>query len=565
MLTIPELRNLLKRLDGESVDAIESETLECKSWDSRPEARAAQIRQVREAVVCLANAGGGIIVVGLLDSRRTRRDAIQNIKDLDRDGLRRQIYDGTAPPILVDVEELIEPEGRLLVIRVPRGMPPHTTSEGVGKIRIGKECKPLTGSELARLFFSGGARDFSAESFPGGPKEFLDEEHIGLLRRTIEAEGGNVVLSRLPTDELLQNLGLLRDGGVTSAAVLLLGRKEALASQIPQHEVIFLRFVSQTRYDVRHDLRGPLLETLRTVEGLLRAHAKIGTLETEGFGEILIPEFTWWAAREAILNALVHRDYFLRQSVQIELRPDRLEITSPGGFVGGVTPENILRHPPARRNVLLAETLHTAGVVNRVGMGVDRIYEELLRLGKPMPRYEADESYVRLILQTRTHAAFARFVAQETKAGKNLSLDDLILMRALADRGHLDRWGAAKQLQLPEQAAADRLASLRTRGYVTPQGRGAGTSYWLARDYSDLLRGRTETDRDLPIEDEAVRLRAQVVLAERGRLTNEDVRRMSGFTRRQARRLLQSMVKEGHARLLGRGRGAHYMPAKGNK
>ena len=153
-------------------------------------------------------------------------------------------------------------------------------------------------------------------------------------------------------------------------------------------------------------------------------------------------------------------------------------------------------------------------------------------------------------------------------AGENINevnLDDLILMRALADRGHLDRWGAAKHLQLPEQAAAESLASLRTRGYVTPQGRGAGTSYWLARDYSDLLRGRTETDRDLPLEDEAVRLRVRAVLAERGRLTNEDVRRICGYSRPQARRLLESMVEERQARLLGRGRGAHYVPAAGKK
>lgn len=63
-----------------------------------------------------------------------------------------------------------------------------------------------------------------------------------------------------------------------------------------------------------------------------------------------MPEVTWWVAREAILNALVHRDYFLRQSVMVELHPDRVMVVSPGGFFGGVDPRNILHHPPVRRN-----------------------------------------------------------------------------------------------------------------------------------------------------------------------------------------------------------------------
>lgn len=96
----------------------------------------------------------------------------------------------------MEIEDLVESEGRLLVVRVPRGMPPHMTTEGVGRIRVGKECKPLTGLEL------------------------------------------------------------VRDGEVTLAAVLLVGRSTALARWAPQHEVIFLRYRTPTKYDVRHDLRG---------------------------------------------------------------------------------------------------------------------------------------------------------------------------------------------------------------------------------------------------------------------------------------------------------------------
>ncbi len=559
MHALTEIRAVLRRLDGEPADAIESETLECKPCDAPPRPFDSLVREIREAVVCLANARGGTIILGVSDKKKTRREAIHGVGPLDAHDLRRRIYDGTEPRILVEVEELVEPEGRLLLIRVPRGMPPHTTTEGVGRIRVGKECKPLTGSALSRLMFAGGQRDLTAETLPGVTHADLDQEQIGLLQRTIRAEGGTPGLSEIPPEELLSNLELTRDGEVTLAALLLLGRPPALSRWIPQHEVIFLRFKSPTKYDVRHDLKGPFLAVLDALERMLTAHMHITNLETEGFGQLTIPDVTWWAAREAILNALVHRDYFLRQSVYVEIHRDRLVVSSPGGFVGGITPANVLRHPPTRRNPLLAAVLQSVGLVNRAGLGVDRIYEELLRLGKGMPGYEADESMVRLTLPTRTHPAFARFVAVETRAGRRLDLDDLLVLRAVSERGFLDRWSAAQRLQLSEEEAAVRLVSLRERGYLAPQGRGRGTTYRLTRHLSDLLRGHAETDRELPLDAEAVRLRVEAVLAERGTLTNADVRRISGFSRSEVLRLLRSMGELGIISLQGRGRAAHYI------
>lgn len=565
MLSIPEIRKLLSRLDGEPADAIESEELECKPWNPDPLDRRSQFREVRETVVCLANARGGVITLGVADRKRSRTDAIQGVGDLQIAELRKSIYDGTDPRILVEIEELNEPEGRLLLIRVPRGIPPHTTTEGVGKIRVGKECKPLTGSDLSRLLTAGGERDLTAEILPGSSEKDLDLEHVRLFQRTIEAEAGNRELARLQPAELLRNLQLVRENELTLAAVLLMGTPGALTRWAPQHEVIFLRFKNRTRYDARRDLKGPLLAVLDALTRVFEPYLKITLVEGGGFNELSIPDLSAWTAREAVLNALVHRDYFLRQAVQIELHKDRVEVISPGGFVGGVTPQNILRHPPVRRNPLLAAALQSAGLVNRAGLGVDRIYEELLRLGKCMPKYEGDEGHVKLSLPRSTHAAFARFVADETKAAHNLDLDDLIVLRSVVDRGFLDRWSAAERLQLSEDEAADKLAALREAGYLVAQGRGRGTSYRLTRELSDRLRGAYATDTDGTLDHEAVRLRVEVVLAERGRLTNAEARRLSGFSRVEVLRLMRELVEEGKAELQGRGRGAHYVAGKSLK
>ena len=558
--TLAQIRSLLKRLDGEPADALESETLECKPWDSDPRSLSRQLRELREAVICFANAQGGTILLGIQDKKRTRREAITGVARLDVEVLRRAVYAGTDPHILVDVEELKEPEGRILAIHVPRGLGVHTTTEGVAKIRVGKDCQPLTGSMLAGLLVERREVDLTAQIAPGAGVGDLDSAQIEQLQRFVATQGQKPELASLRRDEFLENLALLRNGEIPLAAVLLLGRSPTLSKWAPNHEVIFIHYKSRTLYDDRRVFKGPILEILGALKNRLESHARIATTATSGFGEITTPDLTWETAREAILNAVVHRDYFLHQAVYIELRRGRIEVSSPGGFIGGVTPANILRHPPVRRNPLLADVLDKAGFVNRAGMGVDRMFDDLLRLGKATPRYDADESQVRLTLPTTTHPAFVRFVAEETREGRTLDLDDLIILRAVTDRGHADRWSAAQCLQTSEDEAAGRLVSLRERGYLQPRGRGRGTSYYFARAYSDLLRGRLETDEALPLDHEAVRLRLQAVLAERGRMTNAEVRRISGYSRSEALRLIRSLREAGLAVVSGRGRAAHYVP-----
>jgi ATP-dependent DNA helicase RecG len=557
MRTKEEIRALLLRLDGETADALEDEDLELKPWEN--DVRTLN-RILRETVVCLANARGGTIVLGIRDRVRTRREALQGVGRYDLFGLKRAIYDGTDPHILVEIEEMQEPEGALLLVHVPQGMPPHTTSDGVAKIRIGKDCQPLTGRMFARLLAGGGQLDPTQEIMDSLSEEDLDPKEMAELRQIIRREAQSANLARLEDRPLLEALGLVTERGITLAGLILLGQTEKLRKFAPQHEVIFLRYRKGTRYDQRKDLRGPLLAVLRDMEQLVSVNNRIRTIQEEGFGQLEFPDLSWEVAREAVLNAVTHRDYFQRQGVQVALYRDRLEITSPGGFVAGITPDNILRHPPVHRNELLARALHSVGLVNRVGLGVDRIYDVLLRLGKDTPRYIADETHVKLVVPLETHAGFALFVAQEERRGRPLDLDDLLLLRALVRTSLLDRWRAAQVLQLNEEEAADRLARLRQLGYLVVRGRGRGASYSLRRDLGDRLRGRAAVDAEFPLEEEAVRLRILALLKERGQLTNAEIRRFSGFNRNQVYRLIKSLEAKGKVDFVGKGRPAHIVP-----
>lgn len=554
MRTKEDIRALLKQLDGKSADELEDDTLEFKGWE--PNLKKLH-KLLREEAVCLANARGGTIVLGIRDNIRTRKEAIQGVGVYDIPGLRRAIYDGTDPHILVDFEELVEQEGTLLLVHIPKGLPPHTTSDGVSKIRVGTECKPLTGRMLAQLLASGGQRDFTAEVVPGVDIESLDPLDITTLRSIISQEAVNKRLANLNVGDLLAALGLTIDGQLTLAGVLLLGKADVIRRIVPQHEVTFIRYLRPTRYDQRKDMRGSLLSILKDIENLISINNRIRTVQEKGFRQLELPDLSWEVSREAILNAMTHRDYFIRQGIQVALRGDRLEITNPGGFVGGVRPENILRHPPVHRNELLARIFQTIGMVNRVGLGVDRIYEGLLQLGKDLPRYSADESHVQLTIPLESHIEFALFVSEERRKGRDLALDELILLRRLVHVSSLDRWSAASALQLSEEEAAERLVKLREFDYLVVRGRGRGAAYDLRRNLADRLRGRDRVDAEMLLDKEGIKLRTLGLLRERGRLKNSEIRRFSGLNRSQVYRLVKELEAEGKIRFRERGRGAY--------
>ena len=549
-LTIQELSTLLERLDGETADALESDVLEFKS--SRVNAKS-----IRESVVAFANAQGGTLVIGVADRSRSRSAAIEGIENLDSSDLQRSIYDGTDPHITVDIEELSEPEGKILVVRVPSSGQLHTTTDGVAKIRVGKDSKSLTGSDLTRLLATRSGADHTAQIAQGESLDSIDPLELRRLREMLRAEDTNSGLSGLGDAELLNALGLAEGQRVNIAAILMLGHKSVLARYVPQHELTIARFRDPTEYDFRRDIRDPLLKTIDAVQGVIESNVRITTIQTAGFHHFEVPDMSWIVIRESVLNALIHRDYFINGSIQVFLRPDRVEVTSPGGFIGDVSPENVLRHAPVRRNHLLADAFQAIGLVNRVGLGVDRIFRETLRTGKDFPRYESDVGTVKLTLPTKTHASFTRFVAETHLDGDELELDDLMVMRSLMTRDELNRWSAAEMLKIAESEAADRLALLNARGFLEVRGRGQGTSYRLGRQFSDWR----EVDGvvDITLDRDEVRNLIVQSIRRRGSITNAAVRAMTGYSRNETVRFMRAMREDGLVIVRGRGRAAHYV------
>lgn len=549
-----ELLKQVERLDGETADDLENETLEIKG---RPRDRNELKRWLVDTSVCFANQRGGCLLVGIDDRVRDRTRAIVGIGDIAYRGLERDVYAATDPHILIELAELQVPEGTLIAAHIPKGIPPHTTSSGNASIRVGKSCMPLTGTNLARMIASSGEVDLSAAPVDGAKLADLDHRALDHARGLLRLQPGVASLAEEEDWPLLAAVSLANGDELSQAALLLLGKPSAIARFVPQHEITILRYASSTRYDQRADLRGPLLLEFERIEDALAGATSLRTVHPKGFAQLEIPTLSWEVAREAILNAVAHRDYFLRQGVIVALHQDRVEITSPGGFLGGISPSNVLRHPPVHRNELLARCLQRLGLVNRVGLGVDRIYEGLLRTGARPPTYTADEMSVSVTLPLGGSDELAAWIVEYEKENDPLSLDDLIILRRLMDVGSIERIAASEHLQMNGADAANHLAEMRQRRLLVARGRGRGTTYDLPRPLSERLRGRRVTDADRPLEAEGVRLRILELLKERGKLTNAEIRDFSGYSRQQVLTLEKALEHEGLIKLHGHGRGAY--------
>jgi ATP-dependent DNA helicase RecG len=331
-------------------------------------------------------------------------------------------------PLGIDFEEIHHPAGRVLVFRVPSrpvGVP--IKYDGVYWMRKEDSLVPMSEERLREIFAEGG-HDFSADFCPGVTLADLDPAAVADFRRrwidkARKAEDAALArrLSALSPAELLADSEAAIDGHVTYAAVVLFGTARAVGRHLAQTEVIFEYHSS--------DASGPAQDRAEFRRGFFTCYDELwdrinrrNDLQDFQQGLFVQPIRTFGErpVREAILNAVCHRDYQMGGSIFVRQFPRRLEIDSPGGLPFGITLENILdRQKP--RNRLIATILTRCGLVERSGQGMNLIFEESIKQSKPVPDFARTDKYqVGLTLfGTVQDPHFVRFVekvGQETTA-----------------------------------------------------------------------------------------------------------------------------------------------------
>jgi len=567
MRSITEIGNLLGKLNAENADSLEDQDLDFKEWN--PRSISDSVRLVVLMAICMANGGGGTVVFGVNDKATGRAKAIIGVPpEIDVNRLKKAVYDSTDPKLTPVFQEITVPEGtgRLIVMQIYPGMPPYTDTSGQGTIRIGKDCQPLTGTLRRRIMVETGETDFTAIEVAGRPESLISAAAMERLRESAAREKAPDDLLRQSDRDLLGGIGLIRNGRLLRAGLLLTGTADAIRVHFPGYVWTHLRMTTDTDYTDRADGFDAVPVALDRIIDRIMADNPIATVP-QGLFHFEIRTYPEIALREALLNALVHTDFRIPGPIMVKQFMDRLEISNPGGLPGGITPENILRHEPVPRNPTLVDALTRLRLVNRSNLGVRRMFQALLIEGKEPPTILDEGEAVRVIFRASDLSVpFRMFVAEESDRGRILAVEHLLIIQHLLRHPEIDTATAARITQQNEPDAHDILSRMETDlGYLERGGTGRGTYWTLRHDLHRRLSAPGHPERDRRIDWEAAKTRVLSVLrqrTERGEagLSNKEIRAITRFDRNQVTRILRELrIEYPQITTDGHGAGARYM------
>lgn len=335
---------------------------EFKEWPVLPDKLAA-------ALVAFANTDGGTLVLGVNENRE-----IVGVDDSDR--VARDVdnvaLNNCEPPLTI-VQEILRPVGPdgpvVIAVNVPMGgMRPYQTRRGVSYVRTTSGRRRASREELLRLFQAVEGLYYDETPMLRLSTSDLDHDAFaGFLDDTLQE---SLMDDR---ERLLSNWRLLTDGHPTIAGMILFGRRPQ--RHLPFAQINAARFPgTDSSFDPsdRKDLKGQLFEVVDQAERFLNLHL-LTPHKIEGFEPEPRPELPKQALREAIVNAVAHRDYTIKGPVRLFVFDDRIEIHSPGKPPNSVDRANMRVGVHVVRNPAIYARLADAGLVTRAGTGIRRM------------------------------------------------------------------------------------------------------------------------------------------------------------------------------------------------
>jgi ATP-dependent DNA helicase RecG len=375
---------------------------------------------IAETLVAFANSDGGTIVIGY--DARGKEVAHAGAEDIEN-ALRRAV-ERCRPPVRAMLEPIDASSGPPLVIRVPRSGDLHTLDDGRVLVRNGNENRPLRGDEIRNLATSKATGDYEAEVVAGAGMDDLDPTIIDeYIQKREDRTRRKVSGDRI---QLLREIGALDHRNQPLVAGILLFGKNPQAF-MPQSGVVFVKFPGvepraeggALGYGRREEIIGPLARVVERSWQVVLEEMRVGAVVT-GLERQDVLEYPEYAVREALVNAVCHRDYRLRgRRIEIRKFSDRMEVISPGGLAGYMTPENLVEEHFSR-NPRLVQGLFQWGYIEELGLGIDRMIDDMVAAGHPPPKFNPTAYNFNVVLSNhrdrRIHAA-AGVTARPTPDG----------------------------------------------------------------------------------------------------------------------------------------------------
>jgi ATP-dependent DNA helicase RecG len=367
------IESLLKRGPGQTV-----------AFVSQPNATS-----LAETMAAFANADGGTILIGL----NIQGQVVDHMIDETVQGHLVRALVMCRPPVVTDWEQYDLPGGTVVALKIARSPELHALADGRVLIRVGAENRPMSGEAIRHLAATKSSGDFESEPVTGATLVDLDKAVLDEYLR-LRVERGQRSLTDTLQDHLVDIGAMIEDGTPTVAGMLLFGKHPQ--TFLPQSGLIFVKFLGKEArgrdgmagYGRRVEIEGPAARIIERAWQVVNEEMRVEAVVT-GLRREEVPEYPRFAVREALVNAVCHRDYRLSgRRVEIRMYEDRLELISPGGLPGYITLDNIVEEHFSR-NPRLVAGLFQWGYIEELGLGIDRMIEEMLQYGHAAPNFEA--------------------------------------------------------------------------------------------------------------------------------------------------------------------------------
>ncbi|OGL22545.1 hypothetical protein A2707_04460 [Candidatus Saccharibacteria bacterium RIFCSPHIGHO2_01_FULL_45_15] len=473
--------------------------LEDEHTERKTASNSYNLKDVYRYVVALSNEGGGHLILGVKDNGAIGgTQAFGDIQKLKIDVLHQPKI---SRRIRIEVDVFTIESKRILIISVPprhRGEP--DSYDGAFLMRSGESLVGMN-HDMIKDIIAEDTSDYSADIVEGLGNAALDAQAIEIARRLWMRKSGNENIEMMSPDEVVQGLGLKDERGITRAGLILLGKENYISRLQPNAEVVweYRRKSSDVQYASRTDFRKAVLLYLEELWVQIDARNEVAHV-SEGFLIRDIPAFTETTIRESVLNAIAHRDYQDRGSVYIRQSSEDLVVESPGGFIAGITPENIMRAASKPRNRLVAEVFQKLGLVERSGQGVDKIFVDSISFGKGQPSYESSTPHeVKLIVNAQVQDfQFIKYLDKVSRdVGISLSPSDYVILEKVR-LGLIDSMGSDSGL-----------AKLSAAGIIEKARRGRYTKPMLAKRFYSAMNKSGEYTRQRGLD---VQQKKQLIL-----------------------------------------------------
>lgn len=479
-LSIQWFYNLLERGECDIMDF--KEQLEDKmTFGKSLKNFAPKYDETARDVVAFANNKGGFLFIGIVDdSKEINKNFIYDEKKVF--DLIHQVQDRTEPTITL-IPHKINVEGKnLLVLEIPFSTQLHRTSRGEFLIRSNDGNRPIEPYEMATIMSEKGLIVYDQKTWHIS-REWIDEKRLSNLVDMIEAKNADSPYLDKSKEDLLDSLGMTKDEDgeplPTTTGLLFIGNQTALR-ELPYYEVKYIHYFSDGTYKP-YEYKGNIVEVAKACFAQLRAEIKQKEYVFGLFREY-VEDYSEIVIRELLINALAHRSLSRQQIVEIRKYDDGryLEIESPGTFPEGITVENYLRKTnPRNPNVM--DILREIGLAEKAGSGFDKIFTDLLKKGKSLPKPEETDNSVifRIKADVVSEKLIELSLLYENQVGKGMKLDELLVLSEIVNHKQIK---ISELLNKPNfshyrlQSILDKLCDLE---FIEPSGKTSGKSYIL--------------------------------------------------------------------------------------